>query len=236
MSVLIFLAGTCSISWLFINYCEWRLLGFPRHASLRDRPWKSLDFRWCLGMDLFQRCKIKKKPFELLEDHHDIKFVSFYLQPQFTQIMLSAKLCTLTIFMAECHLHMHSGEYRRWHNAAYLSGCSGNALHELLNYLEAIKNRLYIFLLSIMLENSLILCLYCACPSDGIGSKFHVYTLLSVSRGCLKRRNSCALNYFGVLHLVLSRRKLSCKQFSSQNSLATFTTHSSSVDWCLMMA
>ena len=28
---------TCSISWLFINHCEWRLLGFPRHASLRDR-------------------------------------------------------------------------------------------------------------------------------------------------------------------------------------------------------
>ena len=36
-SVLIFLV-TCSISWLFINHCEWRLLGFPRHASLRDRP------------------------------------------------------------------------------------------------------------------------------------------------------------------------------------------------------
>ena len=38
MSVLIYLTGTCSISWLFINHCEWRLLGFPRHASLRDRP------------------------------------------------------------------------------------------------------------------------------------------------------------------------------------------------------
>ena len=38
MSVLIFLAGTCSISWLSIIHCEWRLLGFPRHASLRDRP------------------------------------------------------------------------------------------------------------------------------------------------------------------------------------------------------
>ena len=38
MSVLIFLAGTCSISWLFINHCEWRLLGFPRRASPSDRP------------------------------------------------------------------------------------------------------------------------------------------------------------------------------------------------------
>ena len=38
MSVLIFLAGTCYISWLFISRCEWRLLGFPRHASRRDRP------------------------------------------------------------------------------------------------------------------------------------------------------------------------------------------------------
>ena len=24
------LAGTCAISWLFINHCEWKLLGFPR--------------------------------------------------------------------------------------------------------------------------------------------------------------------------------------------------------------
>ena len=28
---------------------------------------------------------------------------------------------------------------------------------------------------------------------------------------CLKRRNFCALKYFGVFHLVLSRRKLSCE-------------------------
>ena len=58
MSVLIFLAGICSIIWLFINHCEWRLLGFPRHAPLWDRPFKSLDFRWCLRMDPFQMCKI----------------------------------------------------------------------------------------------------------------------------------------------------------------------------------
>ena len=32
---------------------------------------------------------------------------------------------------------------------------------------------------------------------------------------CLKRRNSCALKFFGVLHLVLSTRKLSCEQFYS---------------------
>ena len=47
---------------------------------------------------------------------------------------------------------------------------------------------------------------------------------------CLKRRNSCTLKYFGVLHLVLSRRKLSCEQFSSPFSFTTFTTHSSSVE------
>ena len=47
---------------------------------------------------------------------------------------------------------------------------------------------------------------------------------------CLKRRNSCALKYFEALHLVLSRRKLSCEQFSSIFSLTTFTTHASSVE------
>ena len=36
MSVLIFLAGTCAISWLFINHCEWRRLGFQRRASLSN--------------------------------------------------------------------------------------------------------------------------------------------------------------------------------------------------------
>ena len=30
-------------------------------------------------------------------------------------------------------------------------------------------------------------------------------------KACLKRRNSCALKYFGVLHLVLSRRNFSCE-------------------------
>ena len=46
----------------------------------------------------------------------------------------------------------------------------------------------------------------------------------------LKHQNSCALKYFGVFHLVLSRRKLSCELFSSLFSLTTFTTHSSSVE------
>ena len=53
---------------------------------------------------------------------------------------------------------------------------------------------------------------------------------------CQKRRISFDLKYFGVLHIVLSRRKLSCEQFSSPFSLTTFTTHSSNVDWCMMMA
>ena len=35
--------------------------------------------------------------------------------------------------------HLH--EYRRWYNVVYRSGCSGNALYEFLNDLEAIKNR-----------------------------------------------------------------------------------------------
>ena len=38
LHILIFLTSICSISWLFINHCEWWLLSFPRHASLRDRP------------------------------------------------------------------------------------------------------------------------------------------------------------------------------------------------------
>ena len=53
---------------------------------------------------------------------------------------------------------------------------------------------------------------------------------------CLKRQNSCVLKYFGVLHLVLSKRKLTCEQFSSPFSLTTFTTQSSSVDCYIMMA
>ena len=44
-SALIFLAGTCSMRWLFINHRDWKLLGFPKHASLRDRSSLSLDFR-----------------------------------------------------------------------------------------------------------------------------------------------------------------------------------------------
>ena len=43
---------------------------------------------------------------------------------------------------------------------------------------------------------------------------------------------------FGVLLLVLSRCKLSffCEQFSSLFSLTSFATHSSSVDWYIMVA
>ena len=42
--------------------------------------------------------------------------------------------------------------------------------------------------------------------------------------------------YFVVLLLVLSRRKLSCEQFSSFFSLTSCTTHSSSIDWYIVMA
>ena len=49
-----------------------------------------------------------------------------------------------------------------------------------------------------------------------------------VPEACLKRRNSCALWYFGVFHLVLSRRELSCEQLSPLFSLTTFATNSSS--------
>ena len=45
--------------------------------------------------------------------------------------------------------------------------------------------------------------------SDGIGSKFHVCKLLSVSRGMLETSEFCEPMYFGVLLLVLSRLKLS---------------------------
>ena len=53
---------------------------------------------------------------------------------------------------------------------------------------------------------------------------------------CLKRRDSCVLKYFGLLHLVLPRRKLSCEQLSFPSSLTTFTTHSFGRDWYIMMA
>ena len=60
-------------------------------------------------------------------------------------------------------------------NVIHRSGGSGNALHELLDYLEAIKNRHFVHILddisgngmlrlwrlSIMLENSWIFCMYC---------------------------------------------------------------------------
>ena len=55
--------------------------------------------------------------------------------------------------------------------------------------------------------------------------------------GCLKRRNSCGLQYFGILPLVvLSKRKLSCEHFSSSFSLTTFTMHSFGRDRYIMTA
>ena len=54
---------------------------------------------------------------------------------------------------------------------------------------------------------------------------------------CLKRRNSCGLQYFGILPLVVpSKRKLSCEHFSSSFSLTTFTMHSLGRDWYIMKA
>ena len=55
---------------------------------------------------------------------------------------------------------------------------------------------------------------------------------------CLKRRYSCALKYFGVLHLVLSRRELSCEHFDSSINFdnAFFQRglmHSDGLDCCL---
>ena len=82
MYVLIFLAGTCSISWLFINHCEWRLLGFPRHAS--ETP--TILISWFSMMPLcgpFPLVQDQYRPFDLLEDHHDTKLVDFDLLPQF---------------------------------------------------------------------------------------------------------------------------------------------------------
>ena len=121
-------------------------------------------------------------------------------------------------------------------------------------FLETIKNRhllvdlfddifgtemLRLWRMSIMLENSLILFMYCfvlvnsrPANCDSLMELGQSSTSTNYSRfpeACLKRRNS-ALKYFGVLRLVLSRRKLSCEQFSSLFSLTTFTTHSSSVE------
>ena len=62
--------------------------------------------------------------------------------------------------------------------------------------------------------------------SDWVESKFHVlqYPFNFPRHACSQ---TSAHKYFWVLHLVLSRRKLSCEQFSSRFSLTTFTTHSS---------
>ena len=73
--------------------------------------------------------------------------------------------------------------------------------------------------------------------SDGIGSKFHILQHPRFPEACLQTSEFLwSHTYFAVLLVVLSRHKLSCKQFSSQFSLTTFTTHSSSVDWFIMMA
>ena len=106
----------------------------------------------------------------------------------------------------------------------YRSGGFGNALHELLNYSEAIKNR-HKCTFSVMLENSSILFMYCfvfvnsrPANCDSLMELGQSSTSTNYSRfpeASSKRRNSCALKYFGVLHLVLSRSKLSCEQFSS---------------------
>ena len=54
---------------------------------------------------------------------------------------------------------------------------------------------------------------------------------------CLKRRNSCVLKYFGVLHQILSRRKLSCEQFFFSIFFDNFyNAFFQRRDWCIMMA
>ena len=119
--------------------------------------------------------------------------------------------------------HLHKD--RRWYNAMYRSGCFGNALHELLNNLEAIRHR-HVYAMkccacdgwascSRMLP--FFSCTACLCTfssgqlrlSEGIGSKFHVYKLLSVSQGMLVTSEFLWSMYFGVLLLVLSKLKLS---------------------------
>ena len=53
---------------------------------------------------------------------------------------------------------------------------------------------------------------------------------------CLERRNSCALKYFGVLHLVLSRRKLYCENLSSPFFFHNFyNAFFQRRDWYVMM-
>ena len=138
----------------------------------------------------------------------------------------------------------------------YRSGDFGNALHDFFELLgsDQESTSIFIFLLfffdelfgnemmrlsrlSIMLESSVIMFMT-ACPykfssssCDSLIELGQISTSTIFSRfpeACLKRRNSCALKYFGVLHLVLSRRKLSCAQFSSP-----FFQRG---DWYVMMA
>ena len=149
-------------------------------------------------------------------------------------------------------------KYRRWYNIVNRSGGSGKALHDFFNYLEEIKNRqiytssCWSFWWTLWQWNDasataehhaweflnslyVLLVIEISRPADcdSLMELSRSSTSTNYSRfpeAWLKRRNSCALKYFGVLHLVLSRRKLSCEQFSSLLYLTTFTTHSSRVE------
>ena len=122
-------------------------------------------------------------------------------------------------------------------------------------FLEAIKNRhllvdlfddifgtemMRLWRMSIMLENSLILFMYCfvlvnsrPANCDSLMELGQSSTSTNYSRfpeACLKRRNSCALKYFGVLRLVLSSVSCLANNFLLYFLWTTFTTHSSSVE------
>ena len=167
-------------------------------------------------------------------------------------------------------------KYRRWYNVVYRSGGfkdNGNWRHckktrakklswivfgivQLLNHLEAIKNRTYLVAsfwwplqwrndASVTAEhhaweffNSLYVLLVRVSSrpanlrlSDGIGSKFHVYKLLSVSRGMLETSEFFVPSSISECYIwSFLDVQLSCEQFSSLFSFTTFTTHSSTVE------
>ena len=155
------------------------------------------------------------------------------------QMMASARLCTLTTSMAKCR---SVSFWLFWKCIAWIIELFGS---------DQESTYLHIFLFALIDElfgnemlrlshawefcNSLyvLLVLVNSGPAncDSLMELGQSSTSANHSRfpeACLKRPNYCALNCFGVLHLILSRLKLSCEQCSSLFSLTTFTTHSSS--------
>ena len=207
MSVFIFLTCICSISWLFNNHCEWRHLGFLRHASLRDRPSQSLDFRWCLCMYFFQWCKINKGHLS------------------FSRIIMTYNLWILSCFLHSCKEYRtprcsgrdavdcdSKSTYplssqnakerpRKWFIVSFGYEYNGKLATLLKNHVQIrVSSSALCELLNHWKRSRIDIYVHLACPCnfssgqlrlpDGIESKFQK-TYSRFPESCWKRRNPC---------------------------------------------